>query len=445
MSSLADSIIGFVQILRQLGVRVSIAEALDAAEGLQAIDFLDRSQFKAALKGTLIKNAQDRASFEKAFQLFFISADEKKKREAAWDTKLQNAQEETAQAEEELVFQGRQLEIPEELKDVYKMLPVQDKKSLQDFLEKTSAGNKVDEKFQPVVEHLLINTLSFRQKRLSPEDLELLERARRELTGRSDLDNVIDAAQAGGRGTGQNPLLAKNLRDIEETEIPQLMALIKRMAYKLSSRISRRFRLSAKKDAVDIRRSIRRNMRYGGTMLSLKYKTKKIKKPSIIILCDVSASMTKYARFTLPLLYGLANIFKNIESFIFATELEKATIYFRGGTDFTKAIENILANSGQIGEGTNIFAALSDLRLKEAKLTKSTLLFIISDANTLKPRETALELKIVNEKVKKIIWLNTQPKNTWSQNAAIGEFAKNCAMFECYTLAHLAKILAANI
>ena len=445
MNSLADNIVGFAQILRQLGVRVSIAETIDAVESLTMIDNFDRDEFRAALKSTLVKTAEDQVAFEQAFNLFFVPPEAKQEQRNAWDSKQQLEHEQTQQADEELVFQGRPLDIPDDLKDVYKHLPEQDKKRLQEFLEKTSTGHNVKESFQPVVENLLKSSLSFWQRQLSPEDLAQLAAARRQLLGHNELDHVVDSAAAGS-GAGRNSLLYKNMQDIAEHEIPQVTALIKRLAHRLTTRISRRFKMTSRRKVVDIRQSIRRNMRYGGIMISLKYKTKKIHKPNVVVVCDVSASMTKYVRFTLPLLFGLSNVVKNIESFIFADDLEKVTGYFRNTTDFAAVTEKLITDSAQMGQGTNLFIALSSLEEQYKQLlTPSTLLFIISDANTMAPLETASELAVISKKVKRILWLNTQPKERWPQVNAIQSFIKHCTMFECYSLAHLSKILSLNL
>ncbi|QDR81009.1 vWA domain-containing protein [Sporomusa termitida] len=445
MHSLADNLVGFVQILRQLGVRVSIAETIDAVDSLTVIEQFDRDVFRAALKSTLIKNSEDQAAFDQAFNLFFVPPEAKQQQREDWDSKQQSELEQSQQAQEELVFQGRPLELPDELMDVYKRLPEQEKKRLQDFLGKTSTGHNVKESFQPVVENLLKSSLSFWQRQLSPEDLAQLAAARRQLLGHHELDHVVGSA-AGLGGTGRNSLLYKNMQDIAEHEIPQVTALIKRLAHRLTTRISRRFRLTGRRKLIDIRQSIRRNTRYGGTMIALKYKTKKIHKPNIVLLCDVSASMTKYVRFTLPLLFGLSSVVKNIETFIFATDLEKVTAYFKRSDDFAQVITSLVADSAQMGQGTNLSIALTSLKADYKQLlSPSTLLFIISDANTLAPVETAGELSAISKKVKRILWLNTQPKERWGQHSAITLFSQYCAMFECYSLAHLTKILSLNL
>lgn len=445
MNSLTENLANFVQILRTLGIRVSSPEAVDAMAGLSLINPLDYEEFRTVLNSTLVKSVDDQSVFDEAFKLFFISPELKDQSQSAWEQKRQEQAQQTEQAEQELVFKGKPLNLPDELINVYSKLPEQEKQRLRDFLQKTSTGHKVEEKFQPIVERMMKSSLTYLQNQLSPEDLKELANARRQLTGMAEIDRIVESA-AGQGGDSQTDLLYKNMQDITEDEIPQVTVLVKRLAHRLTTHISRRYRQTAKRKLINIRQSIRRNMRYGGTMLSLEYKTQKIHKPRIVILCDVSGSMTKYIRFTLPFLFGLSRVVKHIESFIFANDLEKATSYFHQGEDFSKAADNLLEGTTQMGQGTNLFVALNTLKQEHNYLlSSSTLLMIVSDAKTLLPRETAEQLNTVSRQVKKIIWLNTQPQERWETNSAIPLFQKSCQMFECNSLVHLLRILRGNL
>ncbi|HEY3424110.1 MAG TPA: VWA domain-containing protein, partial [Negativicutes bacterium] len=288
MNSLTDNMATFAQILRQLGVRVSSAEMVDAIRSLSLINMTDRQQFKMALKSTLIKSADDFEAFDDAFRMFFVPPEAKQQGQAAWEERKQENECRNQQAETELQFQGKPLELSEELKNVYSRLSEQDRQRLQEFLDKTSKGNNVKENFQPVAENIIKSALSYWQRQLSPEDLAQLANARRQLTGMDEIDRITEAA-AGLGGNGRHSLLYKNMQEITEEEIPQVTVLIKRLAQRLNTHISRRYRTTGKHKTVDLRQSIRRNMRYGGMMLSLKHKTKKIHKPKMVVLCDVSA------------------------------------------------------------------------------------------------------------------------------------------------------------
>ncbi|HWJ04033.1 MAG TPA: hypothetical protein VNU93_10150, partial [Verrucomicrobiae bacterium] len=76
--------------------------------------------------------------------------------------------------------------------------------------------------------------------------------------------------------------------------------------------------------------------------------------------------------------------------------------------------------------------------------TKNTVIIIVSDTKTLEAKKAAHMLKLNGEKVKEIVWLNTLPKADWNQHKAVREFARVSKMFECYTLAHLERIIASQ-
>ncbi|HYO88372.1 MAG TPA: hypothetical protein VER79_06965, partial [Candidatus Limnocylindrales bacterium] len=63
--------IDFIRALRAAGVRVSLAESMDAAKSIEAVGVHDREIFRAALRTTLVKEARDQGTFEYFFPLFF--------------------------------------------------------------------------------------------------------------------------------------------------------------------------------------------------------------------------------------------------------------------------------------------------------------------------------------------------------------------------------------
>src|SRR5580704_7275400 len=72
MSTLGDELLRFVNQLRDAGVRVSIAETLDAMSAIAAAG-LERTPMREALAATLIKDEDDRHIFDAIFASFFAS------------------------------------------------------------------------------------------------------------------------------------------------------------------------------------------------------------------------------------------------------------------------------------------------------------------------------------------------------------------------------------
>ncbi|MYA76799.1 MAG: CoxE, partial [Gemmatimonadetes bacterium] len=65
-------LVEFARLLRQSGVRVSMAETLDAAEVLRHAQVTERPAFKASLRTTLVKTREDIPAFDEAFERFFL-------------------------------------------------------------------------------------------------------------------------------------------------------------------------------------------------------------------------------------------------------------------------------------------------------------------------------------------------------------------------------------
>lgn len=68
-----DRVIEFVRGMRAAGVRVSLAESMDAMRAIEALGVTDKTIFKSSMRATLIKESQDFAVFDQLFPLYFGS------------------------------------------------------------------------------------------------------------------------------------------------------------------------------------------------------------------------------------------------------------------------------------------------------------------------------------------------------------------------------------
>lgn len=254
-----------------------------------------------------------------------------------------------------------------------------------------------------------------------------------------------DAAKAevgSGAGFSRKGLDSRSFSQLSPADLPLLIERIKRLMHKMEFRFSRRYRSSRHSGQLDIQRSILRSFRHGGVMFRLGFRQHQRRQPHMMILCDVSASMIRHVRFTLPLLFGLSRGASSTEAYLCAGELESATEYFRNETDFQKATEWLLRESVQVGRGTCLSHAFETLSVKrDCNLNSSTCLLIVSDAETMEPTETVAALKKLSKRAKQIIWLNTEPRSLWKQNRIIPQLRKYCRMEECTSLAGTVRIL----
>src|SRR5271169_2274442 len=72
MPALRDQLVSFIAALRAAGIRISVAESIDAMNAVAAVR-LERARMHEALAAALIKDEADRAGFDESFNRFFAA------------------------------------------------------------------------------------------------------------------------------------------------------------------------------------------------------------------------------------------------------------------------------------------------------------------------------------------------------------------------------------
>ena len=156
------------------------------------------------------------------------------------------------------------------------------------------------------------------------------------------------------------------------------------IAQRLPTRRSRRLRPDRRGRQLDLRSTLRASVRTGGDPVALARRKRQIKQRPIVLLCDVSGSMERYARILLQFACALAATGggrpRAVEAFVFATELTRVTPYLRGHRR-QLALSAAVAAARDWGGGTRIGACLQTFQQKWAPLVlgRSTVVLLISD------------------------------------------------------------------
>ena len=184
--------------------------------------------------------------------------------------------------------------------------------------------------------------------------------------------------------------------------------LAEQLANKLNKRLSHQYQIKTRGSKVDIRQTIRRNLSQGGEPVRIFYRNRRHRPVHFVILHDVSHSMT----WNNPLLFrfarGLMRTFSSSEAFAFHTELFKVSELYRESSADKMRRQLEERNHLWMG-GTCIADSITEFNLKHARrtLTPKTIFLIISDGfDTNKPSQLIEQLKQIQNKAKKIIWLN---------------------------------------
>ncbi|NMB40698.1 MAG: VWA domain-containing protein [Firmicutes bacterium] len=438
---LENNVIRFVYLLRSAGIQIGSSEVIDALHALQLIPLTNKEYFKATLKATLIKKASDQELFARYFVLFFASPETRKEFQEARREKLIEHRARMEEAEKVLSFRGERMDLSETDKIVYAYMPAKEQKRLQDFLAMNESRETLEQDYRPFLETIVKGRLGFWHKQLGREIEEELNQPD---VGDEGLNAIRDAAAGAGRG-GSN-ILTEDMQNIARKDLPRATAIIRKMTRLLVYRISRRYRYSKNRRKLDLRSTIRCSIQYGGTPFLLKYKSRRRKKPQLLLLCDVSGSMIRYTNFVLQFIYGLNTVVKRIESFVFSEGLERITPYFQQGKNFDSTIESIIKESKQWGGGTSLDRAIKSLFNSCAEeLNRNTIVIIVSDTRTVRHRNAIKEVQRLRDEVKEIIWLNTLPQGDWDKYSSVQAFQKIAAMFPCNTLTDLEQVLGRKL
>lgn len=203
-------------------------------------------------------------------------------------------------------------------------------------------------------------------------------------------------------------LTKKNFLDLNTDEMELMMGLLRRLAHKVAHQKSRLKRISKKHRNLDLKRTIRANLRKGGEIQELVYAEKKEKKLKLILLCDVSRSMDLYSRFFVHLIYAFQNAYDRIETFVFSTALHRVSEIL-DNFEFDKAFDTISDRVPHWSGGTTIGSCLEDFTANYGYglLDKKTIVFILSDGwDTGEPQRMKDAMSTIYKKTRKVIWLN---------------------------------------
>jgi uncharacterized protein with von Willebrand factor type A (vWA) domain len=112
----------------------------------------------------------------------------------------------------------------------------------------------------------------------------------------------------------------KDFSAFSAEDLDAISELILLIARRIATRLSRRMRSSRRGSLVDLRRTMRRSLQYGGDPAALVWRRRKIRKARLVLLCDVSGSMDIYSRFLVQFIYALAGTLGRVESCVFSKQ-----------------------------------------------------------------------------------------------------------------------------
>ncbi len=481
----------FVRALRMADIRVSTAETLDAFRVAELVGWQDRDRLRHGLAAVLAKSTDEASAFDACFEQFFHFDDFNGGGPAARaddesdgnpHTNLQSPGSMPGESQGGGNGGGRR-EASDETSD-HGREPTASPVTL-DPVDMSSASSPLGRRLMADDRTALSMAISSAAREHRLEDIKiftqqgLYTRRIMDTMGRPALIEEIVALEAAHQSADQrlgdelrrrHDRLRQQIRDYVEgqflihadargerlrmqmlrnTRIGNIPAhndhlmrrMIERMARRLIAAHTRKRRIT-RRGTLDVPRMIRKNMRHDAHLIELAWKSKRIDKPRVFVLCDVSGSVAYYARFMLMFLYSLGEMLSQVRAFAFCSELAEVTDLFRK-YDLDEASRRTLLEHGQ--GGTDYAAAFADFeRIALDDVDRRSTVLILGDARNNHGNPRTDLLRKIYDRCQRVIWLNPEPRAAWdSGDSEMGCYAAHCHQVNaCGSLAQLERVVS---
>lgn len=441
-----ERIIEFAEVLRQNGLRVSVAETADAVRASVQIPLSERGLFHAALSATLCKRSADVPVFNRAFDHYFSGA---AGTFAAIDASLAarikeegllepSALAELAEALRKLTPQLAPLTAAALAGDRGKLAAMFQAASLQLGFGQMQSGMQAGFFSRRLGIAMGVDELradfkkidaELRERGVSASGLEVVSQQlaatlrQIEAAARKEVQRQIEARIKKPGGTpGERPL-----HTLSRAEVVQAERAVRLLAQKLKSRLVRRQR-SKRKGSLNPQRTLRRNLVTGGVPMVPVFRRRRPTRPDVVVLCDVSDSVRNASRMMLLFTHTLQTLFARVRSFVFVSELGEITRFFKD-SEPSEAIDVAQANRViSLSANSNYGAALASFaRQHLGSVTRRTTVMIIGDGRNNYNEANLWALDDIRRRAKRLIWICTEPTVNWGfGDSVMLQYSKRC-------------------
>lgn len=407
MSGLRAALLDFIADLRTAGVRISIAESLDAMHAVAAAG-IERVPMREALAAALIKDEADRPAFDEIFIRRFAPPPRPAgarrgpaRRSGAFGAAGGPNPSESAS--------GAKTASPESENEP---APATRQPQATDSRAKASPSrNSID---AASAEHDSERAAAFADGSREHDPAS---------AGESNLKRSYDAPSHDLAG-GSEAARAAALRAIEQTPFSRYsdleyetardaLAILKR---RFRARLARRLKLAAA-GRIDLRRTLRAAIQHGGSLGELRFRARRPRHLELLILADISGSMKYASALMLELAAGAAGSFRRVSSFVYIDRLAEAG-FEHGRLVMTPPLD-LYARS-------DFGRVLAELTARRAELiSRATVIVIMGDGRNNRRPARANLLRDLGLHARSILWLNPEAPERWNTgDSAIGQYAR---------------------
>ncbi len=346
---LANNITHFARALRRAGLPIGTGRVIDAIRAVEAAGFTDRRDFYWTLHACFVNRPEHRTVYNQIFRLYWRD--------------------------------------PRYLEHMMSMmLPairgVQEEKVAQ-AAEKRAAEALLDG-MQPD----------------APE------------TPESDKEETKIEVDASMTMSAEEKLRNLDFEQMSTSEVAAAKRMLSKLKLPVKPLPSRRGMAALNGPRTDWRRSIRAAMRQGGEMRSLAHTKPRPRWPNLVVLCDISGSMSQYSRMVLHFLHAVANEkgagWAKVHAFTFGTRLTNITRHL-ATRDVDAALKSAGAEAQDWEGGTRIGTSLHVFNRDWSRrvMGQGAVVLLITDGlDRDDGGALAKEMERLHLSARRLIWLN---------------------------------------
>jgi len=203
-------------------------------------------------------------------------------------------------------------------------------------------------------------------------------------------------------------LQKKDFATMTIAELREVKTMLARLKLPLPEKPQRRTRAARQGHRIDLRATLRGMTGAARDVAPLAYRARIRRPPPLVVLCDISGSMDRYARMLLHFLHGITNDRHRVSTLVFGTRLTNITRHLRH-KDVDVALARVAASVDDWAGGTRIGACMRDFnhRWSRRLLGQNAVVLLISDGLDADGGEgLAFEIERIAKSAARVIWLN---------------------------------------
>jgi uncharacterized protein len=449
-----ETLLQFIRHLRNNGLAISTAETLDAMRVVATLGYSEPRLLQDGLASCLAKTVDDHERFADCFDRFFrVQASANVQQELAPQNAGADASDESPADSDEGAGQGdaggygqgsggggNGGQRDNTFSDVMRAAA---EVGLENIQFRTQRGVYRRKILNALNDEQALGEIQQLQDAGDNEQAHLLTQLRDSRI--AAIKEIIDRQLLLNNDAAINSLREANLKDsslsaMEHYHRERLPPLIRKLAKKLASRHRQRHK-RANRGKLDLGKTLRRNIAYGGIPFHRFWKTTRKDKSEIFVLCDISGSVSAWSRVLLLFVQALSDVLPNTRSFVFCGEsIEVTDLFKQYPADEAMAIIQQRHGMGSSDYG----AALTSFKnLVEDKLNRRSCVIILGDGRGNGGNTGIDALRSIYHRARLVLWFNPESHYSWNTgDSEIRRYQSACHFVaECGSLRKLERLL----